>query len=110
MSQMGQSRPNRAVRTMSGLLPLATELRTSMVVWFVPIPDFPLLKKSLSGRTPDREGIMRKRVHMSVHILKSFAFVPQPKFNGDPLLIKRERRLITDAPYRHFSSCHFGEG
>jgi hypothetical protein len=95
---------------MSGLLPLATELRTSMVVWFVPIPDFPLLKKSLSGRTPDREGIMRKRVHMSVHILKSFAFVPQPKFNGDPLLIKRERRLITDAPYRHFSSCHFGEG
>src|SRR6266404_8574911 len=43
-------------------------------------------------------------------ILKSFTFVPQPKFNGDPLLIKRERCLITDAPYRHFSSCHFGEG
>jgi hypothetical protein len=43
---------------------------------------------------------MRKRVHMSVQILKSFTFVPQPKFNGDPLLIKRERRLITDAPYR----------
>jgi hypothetical protein len=53
---------------------------------------------------------MRKRVHMSVQILKSFTFVPQPKFNGDPLLIKRERWLITDALYRHFSSCHFGEG
>ena len=53
---------------------------------------------------------MRKRVHMSVQILKSFTFVPQPKFNGDPLLIKRKRCLITDAPYRHFSSCHFGEG
>jgi len=34
---------------------------------------------------------------MSVQILKSFTFVPQPKFNGDPLLIKRERCLITDA-------------
>src|ERR1700692_1049112 len=33
-----------------------------------------------------------------LQILKSFTFVPQPKFNGDPLLIKRERCLITDAP------------
>ncbi len=53
---------------------------------------------------------MRRRVHMSVQILKSFTFEPQPKFNGDQLLIKRERCLITDAPYRYFSSCHFGEG
>src|ERR1700675_3432724 len=36
MPQLGQSRPNGAVGTMSGLLPLATELRTSMVVRFVP--------------------------------------------------------------------------
>src|SRR5258706_14887672 len=36
---------------------------------------------------------MRKRVHMSVQILNSFTFVPQPRFNGDPLLIKRERCL-----------------
>src|SRR5258708_34662349 len=62
--------------------------RRSRHVSKVPIPE----------RTPDREGIMRKRVHMSVQILKSFTFVPQPKFNGDPLLIKRERCLITDAP------------
>jgi hypothetical protein len=41
---------------------------------------------------------MRKRVQMSVQMLKPFTFVPQPKFNGDPLLIKRERCLITDAP------------
>jgi len=39
MSQLGQSRPNGAVRTMFGLVPLATELWTSMVVWFVPISD-----------------------------------------------------------------------
>ncbi len=43
-------------------------------------------------------------VHMSVQILKSFTFVPQPKFNGDPLLIKRERCLITDAPPFQFMS------
>ncbi len=47
---------------------------------------------------------MRRRVHMSVQILKSFTFVPQPKFNGDPLLIKRERCLITDAPPFQFMS------
>ena len=40
---------------------------------------------------------MRKRVHKSVQIQKSFTFV-QPKFSGDPLLIKRERCLITDTP------------
>jgi hypothetical protein len=30
---------------------------------------------------------------MSASILKSFTFVPQPKFNSDPLLIKRERMV-----------------
>jgi hypothetical protein len=34
---MGQSRPNWAVGTMSGLTSPATELRTSLVVRFVPI-------------------------------------------------------------------------
>ena len=49
MSQLGHSRPNWAIRTMSGLLPLATELRTSLEVRFVPIGDierFLELKKS----------------------------------------------------------------
>ncbi len=36
---LSQSRPKWAVRTMSGLPPLATELRTSLVVRFVPLPD-----------------------------------------------------------------------
>ena len=45
MSLMGQSRPNSVVRNMSGLPPLATELRTSLVVRFVPI----LLQKSFLG-------------------------------------------------------------
>jgi hypothetical protein len=35
-SAMGQSRPNWAVRSMSGLPPIATELRTSLEVRFVP--------------------------------------------------------------------------
>jgi hypothetical protein len=35
MSHMGQSRPNWAFRAMSGLPPIATELRTSLVVRFV---------------------------------------------------------------------------
>jgi hypothetical protein len=39
MSEMGHSRPKWAVRAMSGLPPVATELRTSMVVRFVPKPD-----------------------------------------------------------------------
>ena len=39
MSGPGLSRPNLAVRVMSGLLPLATELRTSLVVPFVPNGD-----------------------------------------------------------------------
>src|SRR5258707_13832467 len=73
-------------------------------------PGLPLNEIISPGADPDRERIMRKRVQMPVQILKPFTFVPQPKFNVDPLLIKRERCLITDAPYRHFSSCHFGEG
>jgi hypothetical protein len=34
-SALGHSRPNWAVGTMSGLTPSATELRTSLMVWFV---------------------------------------------------------------------------
>ena len=45
-SALGQSRPNWAVRTMSGLPPLATELRTSLLVRFVPRPEL----SSLHGR------------------------------------------------------------
>jgi hypothetical protein len=30
---------------------------------------------------------------MTTQILKSFTFVPQPKFNSDPLLMKRERMV-----------------
>ena len=30
---------------------------------------------------------------MSTPILKTFTFVPQPKFNSDPLIIKRERMI-----------------
>jgi len=41
MSLMGQSLPNRTVRATSGLPPLATELRTSLVVRFVPKGDMP---------------------------------------------------------------------
>jgi hypothetical protein len=36
---MGHSRPNWAVRAMSGLPPLATELRTSLEVRFVQISE-----------------------------------------------------------------------
>ena len=39
MSLWGHSRPKWSVRAMSGLPPLATELRTSLVVRFVPNPD-----------------------------------------------------------------------
>jgi hypothetical protein len=45
MSGLGHSRPNWAMRAMSGLPPLATELRTSLEVRFVPI----LLQKSFWG-------------------------------------------------------------
>ena len=40
MSESGQSPPNWAARAMSGFPPLATELRTSLVVRFVPFPEF----------------------------------------------------------------------
>src|ERR1700694_2957468 len=46
MSQVGQSRPNWAFRAMSVSPPSATELRTSLVVRFVPI----LLQKSACRR------------------------------------------------------------
>ena len=36
-----QSRPKLAVPAMSGLPPSATELRTSLMVWFVPRADKP---------------------------------------------------------------------
>ena len=39
MSQLGQSRPNRAVRIMSGLSPIATVEQTSPFGSFVPSPD-----------------------------------------------------------------------
>jgi hypothetical protein len=39
MSLVGQSRPKRAIRAMSGLPPIMTELRTSPEVRSVPIPD-----------------------------------------------------------------------
>src|SRR5450631_2232473 len=39
MSAVGHSRPNWAMRAMSGLPPLATELRTSLEVRFVPTTD-----------------------------------------------------------------------
>ena len=39
MSESGQSPPNWAARAMSGFPPLATELRTSLVVRFVPEAD-----------------------------------------------------------------------
>jgi hypothetical protein len=42
MSQMGQSQPNWAARAMSGLPPIATVLRTSQVVRFVPMGDIVL--------------------------------------------------------------------
>jgi len=38
-ARVGHSRPNRAVRAMSGLPPPATELRTSLMVRFVPTAD-----------------------------------------------------------------------
>ena len=39
MSETGPSRPNWTSRILSGLPPLATELRTSLVVRFVPLGD-----------------------------------------------------------------------
>jgi hypothetical protein len=39
MTALGPSRPKWAVRAMSGLPPVATELRTSMAVRFVPTSD-----------------------------------------------------------------------
>ena len=39
MSLMGQSLPKWAIHPMSGLLPIATNLRTSLVVRFVPTTD-----------------------------------------------------------------------
>jgi hypothetical protein len=45
MSEVGQSRPNWAAGATSGLPPIATEPRTSLVVRFVPI----LLQKSVEG-------------------------------------------------------------
>ena len=51
MSEVGQSRPNWAVRAMSGLPPIATELRTSREVRFVPI----VLKKSFFAMTENSQ-------------------------------------------------------
>jgi hypothetical protein len=50
MSESGQSLPNWAVRAMSGLSPLATELRTSLVVRFVPLAEVREVYISLFGR------------------------------------------------------------
>jgi len=45
MSARGQTLPKWAVRTMSGLPPLATELRTSLVVRLVPDSEMPAAKE-----------------------------------------------------------------
>src|SRR6266481_2641408 len=74
-------------------------------------PGLPLNEIISPGADPGQGGDYAKACsHVCSDPEKSLTFVPQPKFNGDPLLIKRERCLITDASYRHFSSCHFGEG
>src|SRR5258708_36156250 len=74
-------------------------------------PGLPLKEIISPGADPRQGGDYAKACsHVCSDPENSFTFVPQPKSNGHPLLIKRERCLITDAPYRHFSSCHFGEG
>jgi hypothetical protein len=50
MPALGQSRPNWAARVMSGFPPLATELRTSLLVRFVAITDF-AIDPSMACRT-----------------------------------------------------------
>ena len=57
MSGWGHSRPNWAVSTMSAFLPIATELRTSLEVRFVPNADINCRDcgvRSLAGPEPDR--------------------------------------------------------
>jgi hypothetical protein len=49
MTEMGHSRPNWTVRAMSAFLPLATELRTSLEVRFVPIV---VDRESIACETP----------------------------------------------------------
>jgi hypothetical protein len=70
MSHLGQSRPNWAVRAMSGLSPLATELRTSLVVRFVPLPDIQepgergTARAASSGRSSLGWKDERHRIHV----------------------------------------------
>jgi hypothetical protein len=45
--------------------------------------------RSASANTSSNE----QEPNMSTSILKSFTFVPQPKINSDPLIIKRERMV-----------------
>jgi hypothetical protein len=49
MSLVGQTLPNWAVGTMSGLSPLATELRTSLMVRFVPDSDINYRRRTKDG-------------------------------------------------------------
>jgi hypothetical protein len=52
MSHLGQSLPKWAVRTMSGLPPLATELRTSLVVRLVPTHEVAALQPAAREQEP----------------------------------------------------------
>jgi hypothetical protein len=70
---MGQSRPNSAVGTMSGLIPSATELWTSLMVWFVPISDIVRSvcnEKDTEPLLPGRHGAMSSMSKRLVNLIR----------------------------------------
>ena len=56
MSPLGHSRRFDDVRAMSGLPPIATEMRTSLEVRFVPLPDSCNAANSIAIRSPRRSS------------------------------------------------------
>jgi hypothetical protein len=76
MSELGHSRPNWAVRTMSVLPPIATELPTSPVVRFVPTTEVVISLNHLVGTSDQGER------HSEAERLGAFEIEEQLYFGG----------------------------
>ena len=75
-SEMGQTLPKWVVRAMSGLPLLATELRTSIVVRFVPRTDMPLYSITSSARPSSDCGSVSPSTFAVFRLMISSILVP----------------------------------